>query len=123
MSLKNWFAQKRKLKAGLDPDGVNQKLTDEDFERIWIQCYNCQERIPRKQVEENLMVCTLCQYHFRIDAQLRIEQLSDSFEELDKNIRPQDPLSFVDTEPYNQKTAKAEKKSGLSEAIVTGIAT
>jgi len=122
VSLKSWFETKRQAKVALDPQGVNQNLSDEDFERLWVQCYNCSERLPKKQVEENLMVCLACGYHFRINAHLRIEQLTDSFTEMDAHLTPQDPLGFHDTESYSQKTAKAREKSGLSEAIVTGIA-
>lgn len=123
MSLRNWFASKRKSsKASLSPESANQKLTDEDYERLWIQCYNCTERFPKKEIQENLMVCSACDYHFRIGARLRIEQLTDSFQEMDAGLKPQDPLNFVDSEPYPDKVKIAEDKTELSEAIVSGIA-
>jgi len=122
MSLKSWFASKRQSKLELDPQGMNQNLSDEDFERLWTQCYNCSQRFPKKQVEENLMVCPDCGYHFRISARERIEQLTERFSELDADMKPQDPLGFYDSESYSQKTQKAEEKSGLPEAIVTGLA-
>lgn len=123
MSLRNWFASKRQSKSGLDPNNPNTRLTDDDFERLWTQCYNCQERFPKKAVEENLMVCTGCGYHFRIGARERIAQLTDNFEELDASLIPVDPLNFVDSEPYPVKVKKATAKSELKEAIITGVAT
>lgn len=123
MTLRHWFASKRKINGSLSQDVLNQKLSDEDFERLWIQCYNCSERFPKKEVQENRMVCPACQYHFRVGAWERIEQLSDRFEEMDRLLRPKDPLVFTDTEPYIDRIRKAEEKSNLTEAVITGIAT
>ncbi len=124
MSLRNWFASKRKASsASLSPESVNQRLSDDDLERLWIQCYNCQERFPKKAIQENLMVCSSCNYHFRIGARERIEQLTDHFQEMDAELKPIDPLHFYDSEPYPKKVDKAEKKTGLNEAVITGIAT
>lgn len=123
MPLRHWFASKRNAKTSLNPENVNQKLSDDDLERLWTQCYNCSERFPTKEIEENIMVCSNCGYHFRIGAWKRIEQLTDSFEEMDRELRPQDPLVFTDTEPYATRIEKAEAKTNLNEAVITGIAT
>lgn len=124
MSLKSWFAAKRNANAStLNPDAVNHKLSDDDFGRLWIQCYNCSERYPKKEVQENLMVCVGCGYHFRIGAWDRIAQMTDRFEEMDAELRPADPLNFFDTEPYPDKSRKAEAKTDLREAVITGKAT
>ena len=70
------------------------------------------------------MVCPVCDYHFRINATKRIKQLFDegSFEELFKDIKPTDPLNFVDTEPYKERLEKAHAKTNLDEAVITGLA-
>ena len=62
------------------------------------------------------MVCPVCDYHFRINARTRIEQLFDegSFEELFAEIRPTDPLEFVDTESYKDRIEKHMLKQGLT---------
>lgn len=122
MSLRNWFASKRSAKSQLNAENANQNLTDDDFERLWIQCYNCSERFPKKEILENLMVCRACGYHFRIGAQERIEQLTDRFNEIDAGLRPVDPLTFTDTEPYAERIEKTESKTGLKEAVVCGTA-
>lgn len=121
MPLRHWFASKRQAKT-LNPEGVNQRLSDDDLERLWIQCYNCSERFPKKDVQDNLMVCVNCGYHFRIGARERIQQLTDGFNELFAGMRPRDPLGFVDSEPYPEKVQKAESKTDLSEAVTTGVA-
>ncbi len=123
MPLRHWFATKRQSKSSLSPETMNAKLTDDDFERLWIQCYNCSERFPKKDIQENLMVCLNCGYHFRVGALERINQLTDRFEEMDAGLKPTDPLTFFDTEPYPYKVRKAETKTQLSEAVITGVAT
>ena len=70
-------------------------------------------------------MCPKCQYHFRIGAEQRIEQLADqdSFVELNANLTSADPLNFVDSEPYKKRLEDASRKSGLKEAVVTGTIT
>ncbi len=70
------------------------------------------------------MVCPKCGHHFRISADQRINLLCDrqSFEEMDANLRSADPLGFRDTSRYRDRIKKAEKKSGLVEAVRTGRA-
>jgi acetyl-CoA carboxylase carboxyl transferase subunit beta len=79
----------------------------------------------KKDIEENSMVCPVCDYHFRVSARTRIEQLFDerSFEEYFGDIKPTDPLDFVDTESYKDRIAKAQEKTGLNDAVITGIGT
>jgi acetyl-CoA carboxylase carboxyl transferase subunit beta len=121
MSLRHWFASKRKAQTALNPEQANERLNDEDMEQLWVQCYNCAERLARKAVAENLHVCPGCGYHFRIGAYERIAQLTDRFEEMDAGMRPLDPLLFTDTEPYADRIKKAETHAGLSEAVITGL--
>ena len=123
MTLRDWFASKKKEKSqqNLDTNAVNNRLTDAELCQLWTQCYKCQENIPTKELRSGVMVCIHCGYHFRIGAQERIAQLCDSFEELDALLIPDDPLSFNDTQPYLERQKEALQKSGINEAVVTGI--
>ena len=78
----------------------------------------------RKVVEEGLHVCPECQYHFRISARTRIEQLTDpgSFEEMFEDIEPADPLKFVDKKAYKDRLKSEREKSGEVDAVVCGKA-
>ena len=91
---------------------------------LWTKCVHCESQITKKELEENMMVCPICDYHFRINARTRINQLfdKDSFEELFKNVLPTDPLEFVDTVSYKDRLEQAHAKTGLDEAVITGIA-
>src|SRR6202041_3119700 len=120
MDLKEWFANRKKLRENLQ---VKQPLTTEEYCALWTQCFQCRELLYTRDLRNNLHVCPKCQYHFRVGAAQRIEQLSDpdTFEEIDENLSSADPLGFFDTETYPKRQIEASRKSGLREAIVTGV--
>ena len=120
MSLKNWFNTRKAEQMAARPTEVE---IDDRIGHLWVKCYNCNAQLTRKEFEKNQMVCPKCDYHFRINARTRINQIFDenSFKELYKNIRPTDPLNFIDTESYIERQKKANKKTGLNDAIITGI--
>lgn len=91
-------------------------------EGLWIRCPNCKATIFRKQVENLLGLCPDCGHHFYVSSRDRIRQLldEDSFEEWDSNLRPADPLGFADKRPYAQRLIEEQKKTGLTEACITG---
>lgn len=122
MTLRDWFATKRKNSEKLDVTAINNRLSDEELGKLWTQCYNCQENLPSKELEANFKVCNKCGYHFRIGAWERIAQFTDHFEEMDALLVPADPLDFEDTEKYTVRQQEARRKSQLNEAVVTGLA-
>lgn len=96
---------------------------------LWIKCPGCGQPVSRTDVEENQSVCPACDYHHRIPADRRIEFLVDpgSFVETHTNLESLDPLGFVvndsDTRySYLDKVADSRKRSGVSESVVTGLA-
>lgn len=121
MDLKEWFANRQKRKE--IQEVISQPLTTEEYCALWKQCVHCRELLYARDLRANLDVCPKCDYHFRVGALDRIEQLSDleSFEELDADMRSADPLNFFDTETYVKRQEDASRKSGLREAVVTGI--
>jgi len=88
---------------------------------LWVKCPKCGEVLFTKNLEENARVCTACEYHFRISARARLEQLVDenSFEEWDSEMLPQDPIEFPG---YQNKLLEAREKSGVTEGVLTGRA-
>lgn len=122
MDLKEWFANRKKKQ---DQGEVKQALSTEEYCALWTQCHLCRELLYTRDLRQNLHVCPKCQYHFRVGAEQRIEQLADpdSFVELDANLSSADPLGFVDSEPYQKRLKDATRKSGLRESVVTGHCT
>ncbi len=100
-----------------------QPLTTEEYCALWKQCFQCRELLYVRDLRTNMSVCPKCKYHFRIGADERVEQLSDenTWQELDANMTSSDPLGFVDVDSYSNKQKDAERKTGLKDAIVTGI--
>jgi acetyl-CoA carboxylase carboxyl transferase subunit beta len=121
MDLKDWFANRRKRQDNLE---IKQPLTTEEYCALWKQCFQCRELIYNRDLYSNLSVCPKCQYHFRIGALERIEQLTDegSFKEIDASLSSTDPLKFYDTDSYAHRLEEASRKSGLKDAIITGVA-
>lgn len=91
----------------------------------WIKCKECGRTLYADQLEEHLNVCPHCGHHLLMNANKRIEMLTDegSFVEMDKEMRSTDPLEFNDAKPYATRLADSEKKTGLAEAVVCGEAT
>src|SRR4029079_12386462 len=91
----------------------------------WAKCPRCAAFIYHKRLEKNLKVCPECTHHFRLSATERIGFLLDagSFQEMDANLTPGDPLGFVDSKPYSARIADNREKSGVSEAAMYGTGT
>lgn len=92
---------------------------------LWMRCPACEHMLYRSAVEKNLNVCPQCDYHFRIEAQTRINYLvdEDCFEELSGDMTTVDPLGFkFRGTSYKQRLKEDEKKSGSREAMRIGRA-
>src|SRR5690625_1779151 len=87
-----------------------------------MKCENCEKIFYRKELENNLNVCPECDHHHQLPAWDRINSLFDecSFEEWDKDLLSDNPLSFPE---YEEKLASDQKKTDLNEAVVTGKGT
>lgn len=91
-------------------------------EGLWIRCTNCKTTVYKKEVVARHHVCPDCDHHFTMPARDRIAQLLDegTFEEWDADLKPCDPLGFVDRIPYHQRLVEEQKKTGMNDAAVTG---
>ena len=123
MTVQDWF-EKRK-EAQIQRRALEARVEIEANPDLWTKCVHCDAQLLKKDIEENNMVCPVCDYHSRVNARTRIKQLFDegSFEELFTEIKPTDPLEFVDTESYKDRLAAAQAKTNMDDAVVTGIAT
>ena len=122
MTVQDWF-EKRK-EAQIQRRALEARVEIEANPDLWTKCVHCDAQLLKKDIEENDMVCPVCDYHFRVNARTRIKQLFDegSFEELFSEIKPTDPLEFVDTESYKDRLKVAQEKTGMDDAVITGIA-
>lgn len=79
--------------------------------------------IDSEQLERNFFVSPEDGYHVRIGSKEYFQLLFDDnkFKELDKNLSSKDPLNFVDKKKYDERLKEAQDKTGLKDAIRTGV--
>ncbi len=89
---------------------------------VWEKCPSCNGVTLMSALEKNLMVCTECEYHYRINAQERIELLIDesTFIEWDHDIASTDPLEFNDGRSYQERLNQMAEKTKRYDSIITG---
>ncbi len=94
-------------------------------EGLWVKCDDCRQIIWKKDLEENQNVCPKCDKHFRISARQRLAHLMDeaSWTEHDTDIESTDPLKFVDVKSYRDRLKKAQRDTGLRDAIINARGT
>jgi len=88
----------------------------------WIKCPACGAISFYKEVQKQNNTCPKCEYHFRMSAQDRIKLLADegTFIEYDKNLKPNDPLHFVDKKSYKKRIEEYNKKTGNYSSAISG---
>ena len=82
-------------------------------------CPACGSRYSKRTLAESFFVCPACGRHFRMPAHARIRMTLDhrSFREFAGSVRGDDPLGFPG---YPEQIRRAEERSRLREAVVTG---
>jgi len=112
-----WFKRKPE-----ETEGTPKKV--HIAEGQWIKCESCKEIMYRAEVERAGRVCPKCHYPFRIGARERVALLADAgtFEEHHAGLVSGDPLAFKDSKRYRDRVKAARQKTGMEEAVVTGIA-
>lgn len=90
---------------------------------LWTKCPISGEIVYNKELEANLMVVPKSGYHFPLKAIDRIYSLldKDSFQEFDEDLTSKDPLEFKGSSSYTEKVAQYQKKTGMKDAVLSGI--
>ena len=104
-------------------DGEDRPKKVNIAEGLWVKCDSCKEIVYRPEVDRAGRVCPKCRYPFRIGARERIASIVDegSFEEREAGLTSKDPLGFKDTKRYTDRVKAARSKTGLEEAVLTGV--
>jgi acetyl-CoA carboxylase carboxyl transferase subunit beta len=118
MSLFDWFADRQKNAPTLR---ISQDV--EEGDGLWSKCPECALVVYRKDLVANASVCKGCGHHNRIDSEERIALIADpgSFEALDSNLAPTDPLAFKDRRSYADRIRDSQQSTGLRDAVITGL--
>ncbi len=112
----NWF--KRRIKNIKTPTSKKKELPD----GMW-------HKTPKgsivhiRELKNNSYVSPDDDFHFRIGSKEYFEILFDNnfFEELDTDLESEDPLNFKDKKTYKNRLSSAQKSTGLSDAVRTGV--
>nr|YP_010625694.1 acetyl-CoA carboxylase carboxyltransferase beta [Sesuvium sesuvioides]WBG94454.1 acetyl-CoA carboxylase carboxyltransferase beta [Sesuvium sesuvioides] len=99
---------------------VTQKNKD-----LWVQCENCYGLNYKKLfINIHLNICEFCGYHLKMSSSDRIELLIDqgTWNPMDEDMVSMDPIEFhSEEEPYKDRIDSYQKKTGLTDAVQTGI--
>ncbi len=90
---------------------------------LWEKCPSCGELIHNLELQQNHRVCPRCEFHFTQTAHDRIDMLLDpeTFEEHDEKLASVDTLKFTGQASYKDRLATYRKKTGLRDAVITGL--
>nr|YP_009628765.1 acetyl-CoA carboxylase carboxyltransferase subunit beta [Balbiania investiens]QBX88548.1 acetyl-CoA carboxylase carboxyltransferase subunit beta [Balbiania investiens] len=121
MSLSDWLLAKRNLRSKKSLSDTSIKIP----EGIWIKCDRCGLLMYYKALNRNLKVCPQCEHHFPASSQERIEQILDkgTWKALNDKLASTDPLGFVDQKIYGKRLQDMKGKTGLQDAVQTGLGT
>lgn len=115
--IKDLFTKNKKKKYATIPS-ESAKL--DVPEGIMTKCPKCKTVTFTRDLMKNEKVCLQCNYHHALNSKERINSFVDegSFVEMDKGMISENPLQFPD---YLEKVEKDREKTGLNEAVVTGV--
>ena len=85
-------------------------------------CKGCGAELKARNFGRNLYVCPVCGRYSRLLARTRIRFTADadSFQELFGDLKTLNPLEF---EGYAEKIRELTQKTGMNDAVVTGVCT
>ncbi len=92
-------------------------------EGLFHKCDACNEVVYKQEWEANFHVCRGCGHHEALPVRRRLEMVLDpnTFEELDTELAPADPLGFSDAKKYKDRVRSTFKNTGLRDAFVSGV--
>lgn len=110
----SWFKRK--------DENIQTSVKKDMPEGVWVKVPSTGETIHRRELEDNNFVDPLSGYHFRIGAKKYFNIIFDEgkYTEIAGDIVSNDPLEFTDRKKYTDRLDAAYKKTGLSDAAMTG---
>ncbi|MFS7929388.1 Acetyl-coenzyme A carboxylase carboxyl transferase subunit beta [Helianthus anomalus] len=107
---------------------IRESSTDLDvtqkYKHLWVQCENCYGLNYKEFFKSKMNLCEQCGYHLKMSSSDRIELSIDpgTWEPMDEDMVSLDPIEFhSEEEPYKNRIDSYQRKTGLTEAVQTGI--
>nr|YP_009249043.1 acetyl-CoA carboxylase carboxyltransferase beta subunit [Baxteria australis]AMW67095.1 acetyl-CoA carboxylase carboxyltransferase beta subunit [Baxteria australis] len=94
------------------------------YRNLWVQCENCYELNYKRLLRSTMNICEQCGYHLKMSSSDRIELSIDpgTWNPMDEDMVSMDPIGFhSEGEPYRDRIDLYQRKTGLTEAVQTGI--
>nr|YP_009093809.1 acetyl-CoA carboxylase beta subunit [Luzuriaga radicans]AIT16001.1 acetyl-CoA carboxylase beta subunit [Luzuriaga radicans] len=94
------------------------------YKHLWVQCENCYGLNYKKFFKSKMNICEQCGYHLKMSSSDRIELSIDpgTWDPMDEDIVSMDPIEFhSEEEPYRDRIDSYQRKTGLTEAVQTGV--
>ncbi|MBE0481007.1 MAG: acetyl-CoA carboxylase carboxyl transferase subunit beta, partial [Dehalococcoidia bacterium] len=88
-------------------------------------CLYCGQDLSDSPLYRLYGVCHKCRFHHSVPAWHRIALIADegSFRETNRFLTSIDPLSFSGKQTYGERIQEAQARTGLTEAVITGVCT
>nr|YP_010275571.1 acetyl-CoA carboxylase carboxyltransferase beta subunit [Horsfieldia hainanensis]YP_010275737.1 acetyl-CoA carboxylase carboxyltransferase beta subunit [Horsfieldia amygdalina]YP_010275820.1 acetyl-CoA carboxylase carboxyltransferase beta subunit [Horsfieldia tetratepala]QEU52950.1 AccD [Horsfieldia kingii]QEU52862.1 AccD [Horsfieldia amygdalina]QOU11372.1 acetyl-CoA carboxylase carboxyltransferase beta subunit [Horsfieldia hainanensis]UJX85690.1 acetyl-CoA carboxylase carboxyltransferase len=118
------------IRTGGNGSDFNIRGRSNDFDRnqkykhLWVQCENCYGLNYKKFFKSKMNICEQCGYHLKMSSSDRIELSIDpgTWDPMDEDMVSIDPIEFhSEEEPYRDRIDSYQRKTGLTEAVQTGI--
>lgn len=99
---------------------IPSKKSKDVPEGLMTKCPSCKQITLTKELKQLNKVCPKCDHHFKMTAFERVDSLFDegTFQSMDDHIKSENPLGFPG---YAEKVQSDSEKTGLNEAVLTGI--
>jgi len=114
----NWIKKtlrfSEKIKRIIKKRASKEEIANSD----WTSC--CKGPILKKDLEDNLWVCSSCNKHHRINPRQRFDIIfgKNNYEILKTPIPQEDPLNWNDSKSYKDRLKDARKKTGMNCGIM-----
>jgi acetyl-CoA carboxylase carboxyl transferase subunit beta len=115
----------RRMVRSVMPDKMKRgrralRMDDRRYVENKHACPSCRKHVDDAQLALNLYVCPHCGHHYRISALERIKTLLDGGEisEFAADVQPVNPIDFPE---YTEKLRQSQEKTGIDEAVTTGV--
>ena len=114
----NWITKVLKFGEKIKT-AIKKRPSKEEIENSnWTTC--CKGPVLKKDLEENLWVCSACNKHHRINCRQRFDIMfgKNNYEILNTPIPSDDPLNWIDSKSYKERLKVARKKTGQETAVM-----
>ena len=115
----NWITKIKTLGDKIKRNLQKKFPTKEEIANSdWTSC--CKGPVLKKDLEENLWVCSSCGKHHRISCKQRFDIFfgKNRYEILETPVPAEDPLNWKDTKSYKERLVQARKKTDQNCAVM-----